>query len=93
MIEWLDDQLFLVEGSCLLRDLHRLCGFAIPESKVYAMMAGFLVTQIHRQLCVVEAVDLGGWRYTIAQVTSWCIVKVYVARLCQDESSAPKVNK
>jgi hypothetical protein len=34
MIERLDDQLSLVEGSSLARDLHRLCGFAIPESQV-----------------------------------------------------------
>jgi hypothetical protein len=52
-----------------------------------------LVTQIRRELCVVEAVEFGGWRYTIARATRWCLVKVYVARLCQDKRSAPKVNK
>ena len=40
MIERLDDQLFLVDGPCLVRDLNCLYRFAIPESEVYATLGG-----------------------------------------------------
>ncbi len=92
MIERLDDQLFLVDGSSLVRDLNRLCGFAIPEAEVYATLRGFLMTQLQRQPRIAEAVELGSWRYTIAQVTDGCVVKIHVARLSQGGCGAARVN-
>lgn len=84
MIERLDDRLFLADGACLVRDLNRLCGFAIPESDAYATLGGFLVAQLQRQPCVEEVVEYEGWRYTIVQVTGKGVGQVLVARPGQD---------
>jgi len=93
MIERLDDRLFLADGACLVRDLNRLCGFAIPESEAYTTLGGFLVAQLQRQPRVEEVVEHEGWRYTIVQVAGKGVGQVLVARPGQDTTGATRIDK
>ncbi|HXH10940.1 MAG TPA: transporter associated domain-containing protein [Alphaproteobacteria bacterium] len=93
MIERLDDRLFLADGACLVRDLNRLCGFAIPESDAYATLGGFLVALLRRQPRVEEVVEHEGWRYTIVQVAGKGVGQVLVARPGQDGTGETRIDK
>ncbi|MBI3329203.1 MAG: HlyC/CorC family transporter [Nitrospinae bacterium] len=76
MIERLDEQVFLIDGTMLVRDLNRLCGFAIPESARYATLGGFLLAQFQHLPDEGEAVDDGEYTYTIVQMKGLRVVQV-----------------
>jgi CBS domain containing-hemolysin-like protein len=91
MIERLDDQALLVDGAFFVRDLNRLCGFAIPESTVYATLGGFLLTLFQHLPREGEVVAHGEYTYTIVRMDGRRVAKARAARMTQDGDGEAKV--